>query len=337
MGGKTIQAGSFHSIPRPVANPSIRSKHRANLWPFDSVQTKRRWSCSAATANLSCSSLRVRKTIELGPRFVSTPRPIVQRSIAFHPNGNSFVVLLNEPWVRVLKTDSGEELRRFKSDSFATDAAFSIDGKWICTAAGQQATIWNYTDASEPARVLDLGARVEGIDFSLDGAKLATACSDRTARIWNWRDGELACPAMMHPDDVLDVRFIPSGKALLSVCRNPAAYRGRLRAWETETGRLLAPSLPMSGFSPRTIDLANNGDRAVISGILMHSHIVDLSDFANPGSNRTALLPADALIALAELQSGLRMIGNGMGTANLSTTEWMERWKAFRSRFPHHH
>ena len=134
---------------------------------------------------------------------------------------------------------------------------------------------------------------------------------------------------MMHPDDVLDVRFMQSGKALLTVCRNPAAYRGRLRAWESATGQLLAPSIRLSGFSPRTIDLVRSGCEAIVAGVLVESHIIDLTDLSFPPQST---LPADALVTFAELQSGLRIIGNGMGTANLSTKEWLDRWNAFRKR-----
>ena len=84
----------------------------------------------------------------------------------------------------------------------------------------------------------------------------------------------------------------------------------------------------MTGYSPRGLDLLPDEERVIVSGILVRSHVVSLADF-NDTSHR---LDADELMALAEIQSGLRMVGQGAGMTNLSSRAWLERWQAFRAR-----
>ncbi len=276
---------------------------------------------------------RLRKTVQLGQSIYIAMAPQIHQRLVFHPSGQWCAVLLNEPFVRLIDTQSGEEAGRFPCDAFATDVTFSKDGRWIAVGGGRAARVWPVEGDRSTVRALHHGERVVALDFSPDGTRLATAGYDDSARIWNWRAEELACPAMPHPDNVLDAQFLPDGRSLLTVCRNPVRYRGRLRLWESATGRLMAPSRAMTGFSPRSVELLSPGDRIAVSGILMLAHLIDLSDL----TRQYHTLDSNALIALAELQSSLRLLPDGSGMVSLSTEEWLQRWTTFRSRHPNWH
>jgi WD40 repeat protein len=70
---------------------------------------------------------------------------------------------------------------------------------------------------------------VVGLAFSPDGAKLATASWDRTARVWDVKTGkQLLC--LGHDDYVQSVAFSPDGKLLASTGKE-------VRLWEAGTGK----------------------------------------------------------------------------------------------------
>jgi WD40 repeat protein len=195
-----------------------------------------------------------RFTVSLGAPVVTHRASVVHRRMAFLPSGEWVAILLDEPFVRILHVETGEEIRRFPCGRFATDVAATLTGRRLAIAEDAQASVWNYRTGEKIGEFAQ-GARVVAVDFSADGSLLATAGRDRSARVWNLATGELACPALLHPDDVFDVRFHPNGRAVLTVCRNVVRYRGRLRTWEVATGRLLGPPIPLTGYSPRSIEL----------------------------------------------------------------------------------
>jgi caspase domain-containing protein/WD40 domain-containing protein len=73
-------------------------------------------------------------------------------------------------------------------------------------------------------------AAVMAIAFSADGQRLATACRDNTARLWDIASGrEHRC--FVHDDWVIAVAPSADGRLLASACRDHAA-----RIWDVESG-----------------------------------------------------------------------------------------------------
>jgi WD40 repeat protein len=96
---------------------------------------------------------------------------------------------------------------------------------------------------AEAARMLPIATiahadRIERLAFSPDGARVATASRDRTARIWDATTGAPVLPPLPHEDAVLDAAFDGTGARLVT-----ASADGKVRVWDAVTGAQLVPPL----------------------------------------------------------------------------------------------
>src|SRR5262249_21980976 len=57
---------------------------------------------------------------------------------------------------------------------------------------------------------------VNGLDFSRDGQRLLTACSDKVARVYDLRTGEMKTALEGHTDRLISARFSPDGARVLT-------------------------------------------------------------------------------------------------------------------------
>jgi WD40 repeat protein len=75
--------------------------------------------------------------------------------------------------------------------------------------------------------------------FSPDGTRIATACADGTAQLWDLRTGKAIGDALVHENAedrenyVLTLTFSPDGRKLLTGCAD-----GRARLWDVASGAL---------------------------------------------------------------------------------------------------
>jgi WD40 repeat protein len=104
---------------------------------------------------------------------------------------------------------------------------------------------------------------VESVAFSPDGRRIATACLDRTAQIWDANTGQALTPALRHGVPVGHVRFSSDARRLFTASWDPPA-----RIWDADTGRPLTEWLDIEAgwgipcFDPaggRVIMGARNG------------------------------------------------------------------------------
>ena len=84
---------------------------------------------------------------------------------------------------------------------------------------------------------------VKGVDFSADGARLATCGADDGlnacyAQVWNARTGQAAGPRLAHADGVLSARFSPDGRRVATGSEDFTAS-----VWDAATGQPVSASL----------------------------------------------------------------------------------------------
>ncbi len=154
-------------------------------------------------------------------------------------------------------------------------------------------------------RLTLLGFHTDGVlagEFNSDGSRLVTGSVDRTARVWDVRNGEPAIPPLKHGGSVEAVCFSPDGARFATM-----SIDGVARLWSATNGQALSAPLvaedfktvtdklkPALHFSPdgRTL-LTAHGSRGarlweVTSGVLLrvleHPDVVNDAVFSPDGA-----------------------------------------------------
>ncbi|MCY4401729.1 MAG: WD40 repeat domain-containing protein [Candidatus Poribacteria bacterium] len=96
--------------------------------------------------------------------------------------------------------------------------------------------VWIYdVQTGEPLDLLtEHTAPVKSIEFSLDGATLASGSEDKTIRLWDTSTGKLKSTCLEHEDEVVLLAFCPSGKSLASTSGS-----SDIQIWDVQTGNVL--------------------------------------------------------------------------------------------------
>ncbi len=151
--------------------------------------------------------------------------------------------------------------------------------------------------------------------FTPDGTELLTGCHDGQLRIWDWRAGELKVALSLHQIGLQDFDLTADQGWLVTLGESGL----QVTDWPTRT-----PAGPLWNL-PRYMHLAmavSAGDRRAIVGGFSASLVgYDLEKMTTPST-----APAQALVELAELAAGRRILSQG-NVVPLTSAEWAERWR----------
>ncbi|MDE2638013.1 MAG: protein kinase [Chloroflexota bacterium] len=148
-----------------------------------------------------------------GARLVSSSAAIGVRESERTPDHNT---------IQVWDVGSGENLLTIPPDGigFVRDVEFSPDGATIAAttwsgALGGTARIYDAETGEELQRLYAHRDTIANLEFSPDGALLATASRDQSVRIWDIEKGVLVTSYVDLGDRIQDIEFSPDGEYLL--------------------------------------------------------------------------------------------------------------------------
>jgi len=184
----------------------------------------------------------------VGPYFVPLDaggdRPARVRAVAFRPGGRSIATASDDGRIRLWDLRGHilqvPVLAQVRGDPMST-VAFSPDGALIA-GGDDRGTVWIFNDSPGVGATSFRAhaAAVNGIAWSRDGRRLASAGDEATARLWD-RRGRSMGELRGHSDDVTCIAWSPDGKLIATGSRDRT-----VRVWDA-SGRPVAG--PMRGHA----------------------------------------------------------------------------------------
>lgn len=186
-------------------------------------------------------------------------------AVAFSPDGALIATASRDRTARIWNASTGKQRNILTGhDDWVTAVTFSPLGTQIATASHDRVVrLWRVTDTSgsrvprllptsnEQSPTVTLSghqASVRDVAFSPNGAWLASASDDGTARIWSVKGGPARLTFTGHDGPVKAVTFSPSG-ALIAT----ASEDGTVRIWDAETASAVATLIPLLNLGYATL------------------------------------------------------------------------------------
>jgi eukaryotic-like serine/threonine-protein kinase len=202
----------------------------------------------------------------------------------FSPNGKLVVTASDDGTARIWYSDTGvaysEPVRLAQA---IDDARLSIDGNELMVTTNgivqsyRRSAGLRYFQAMESempdrksidARTQQLeaftsrlrskySAEITCLDLSTNSGLLASASSDKSARLWNAKNLQPIGIPMIHDTTVNCARFSPDGRRLVTSTAGPIT---RVRIWDVETGQPLTDPIPsLNDLAVAAVQFSSDG------------------------------------------------------------------------------
>ena len=153
----------------------------------------------------------------------------------FSPDGRRIATYSDEAGVRVWDVDSGELVRQFKKQPAMLQLLFDPAGlRLLGTGRANIGSIWELESGRRVALRGHTQRTILGAAWSPDGKRVATACRDGHARLFDSSSGELLQDWSLG-GEVGAIEFSPNGERLAAI-----AHGGRLTEWDPQSGAELS-------------------------------------------------------------------------------------------------
>jgi len=175
-------------------------------------QTVRIWEAATGTVVHICSGKGLEAT-----------------GVAFSPDGSRLALGTVDGAVRFWDVLTGQETSTWRnvSGSGGGILAFSPDGQHLAVSIGQYVHIRAVADGRLEHALQGHYMPLEGLAYSPDGRRLATASWDNTAKLWDTDSGREILTFRGHTDVVRGIAFSPDGRFLAT-----GSYDLTVRVWD---------------------------------------------------------------------------------------------------------
>jgi len=180
----------------------------------------------------------------------------------FSTDGRGIVATLGDGSVRVFDANDKNELVVLRSSHGAIgELRSSIDGQRATTfvAHGRYGVVqvWDTGHREHAATLNGHRESVNDAQWSVDGAHIATASNDKTARVWEAEGGRMLATLRGHQGEVVSVGFSRDGRRIVTASVDKTA-----RVWGATDGKLIA-ILRGHGEWVRTAEFSADGSKVV--------------------------------------------------------------------------
>ena len=160
----------------------------------------------------------------------------------------------------VIEVESAGRLSNFMTlgeGEVVRDLEFSPDGKALVSVAGNNSDfairLWEVGSGLPVRSLQGHTSIVWGVAFSPDGKMLALASKDGTAKVWDWRSGELL-ESLNFPSEVTSVAFSPDSQTLavggVDGSPNAAVWTYSVASWQPLMTLTEFWNIPAMAYSP---------------------------------------------------------------------------------------
>jgi WD40 repeat protein len=140
---------------------------------------------------------------------------------------------------------------------------------------------------------------VNSAQFSADGQRVVTACSDETARVWDAATGKALSAPMKHDESVSSAQFSPDGQRVVTASLDKTA-----RVWEAATGKALGEPMKHDDYVS-SAQFSPDGQRVVTASEDKTARVWD----AATGKALSAPMKHDGMVVSAQFSpDGQRVV-----------------------------
>jgi WD40 repeat protein len=160
-------------------------------------------------------------------------------AVTFSSDGQQAATASQDGTARVWKVGSGELIATLSHDDGVNAVTFSPNGQQVVTNAGSDGKVrlWETHSGGKLIAIFEHegnAVTAEGIEFSLDGQRLATVSMAGLARLWEVSSGKLIS-TLNNYGEVTAVTFSADGQQVATAHRDD-----RARLWKADSGELIA-------------------------------------------------------------------------------------------------